>query len=70
MRLYLCHLCETEDHAKCERSTPCPPGHFGGSRCTCPCQGHQNWRERQEKEHKAWFKKRMKLLDKLDSRRS
>jgi hypothetical protein len=38
--LYLCKACEDEHHGECEKGFPAPPGVFGGSKCTCLCNGN------------------------------
>jgi hypothetical protein len=38
--LYLCKACEDDNHKDCELGFPCPPGQFGGSKCTCQCNGN------------------------------
>lgn len=43
VKLYLCRWCQKGKHGKCERSTSVPKGQFGGSRCTCGCDGNKNW---------------------------
>jgi hypothetical protein len=50
MRIHTCDHCQRGDHARCELTKSVPPGHFGGSKCICACNGDPNWRARQQKE--------------------
>ncbi len=43
VRLYLCEACRDSNHGACELGHPCPPGHYGGSLCRCPCRGKADW---------------------------
>lgn len=45
VRLYTCDACRDDDHKNCDLSHPAPPGHYGGSRCMCPCHGNPNFND-------------------------
>lgn len=53
MRIYTCHHCQNGDHAKCARTISPPHGHFGGSKCDCPCDGDVNFEDRIRRESEA-----------------
>jgi len=48
MRLYLCVHCQNDQHQNCERTIHCPEGQYGGSKCTCPCDGRKDYRRKIE----------------------
>jgi hypothetical protein len=41
MHLTMFPECQSGNHKDCPRSYSCPPGQFGGSRCTCNCHIEQ-----------------------------
>lgn len=43
--LYYCSACEKGKHKKCELGHPAPKGHYGGSKCRCPCSGDPLWND-------------------------
>lgn len=44
MYVHLCPECEAGRHKSCWRTKPShPPGSYGGSRCSCPCDGNPNF---------------------------
>jgi len=53
MRLYLCVHCQNDQHHNCERTIPARPGEYGGSKCTCPCDGRKNYGRSPEEENLA-----------------
>lgn len=69
VRLYMCPACRDNDHKNCDRSHPAPPGHYGGSKCICSCDGKPNFRKLQEQEAKEYFKWLMKLHAKRPKKR-
>lgn len=46
MRIYTCYWCHEGKHEKCDLSSYCSPGQYGGSRCICPCKGDPKWQEK------------------------
>lgn len=43
VHLYTCDACVGGEHSKCAKVTPCEPGCYGGSKCTCGCNGDPDW---------------------------
>lgn len=43
MRIYTCQACLDGNHEKCEGIILPLPGHYGGSRCRCGCNGKAGW---------------------------
>jgi len=60
--LYYCQACENGNHGNCELGHPAPPGHFGGSKCRCPCSGDPLWNS-PERIHKELQDLVQKIID-------
>lgn len=62
VRLYLCEACRSDNHKKCERGHPAPPGHYGGSKCMCHCDGNPKFND-PEQIHKDLMETLRKLSE-------
>lgn len=58
--LYLCGACKEGRHEECEIAHPTPKGVYGGSKCTCCCNGRSI--EQMAKDDAEWAQNRLQAI--------